>query len=280
MPPDSEHDGGGRPRQHGRCRTEATRVLTGFPLCLLLACALAFVGCAGDYFRTYQHAHPDWVFAFPDRNANLEQTVASLYAPPPTGTQLTIRRLEILRLDTEPWQPIPFDELRSGRYVSSDGADYAVVADYVCESRVDLQRYHGEKIGWYLLRKNRLLALDHYEFIEGCTVTNTFVPAPAEGANVEREVQQHVASEYPDSMVHVQELFQKGVVYARANRVEDAKRMLQEGRAAFDSSADDKPTEFETPRVHIEVGRAADARAMRDLLVREIAAAEARLAAK
>jgi len=107
-----------------------------------------------------------------------------------------------------------------------------------------------------------------------------FAPAPAEGAAVERALQQHVAAEYPQSMVHVGELFQKGVVYARADRVEDAKRMLAAGRGAFDVAADDKPTEFETPGVHIEVTRLEDARSVRDLLVREIVAAEARLAAK
>jgi hypothetical protein len=246
----------------------------------LLACAIAVSACAGNYFRTYQKAHPDWVFVFPDQEANLEQTVASLYAPPPIGTQLSIRRLELLRVDTEPWQPIPFEELRDGRYVSTEEADYAVVANYTCLSRVDLQSYQGEKVGWYLLRKNRLLAFDHYEFIEACTVSNLFVPAPVEGAPVERALQQHVAAEYPQSMVHVQELFQKGVIYARLDRVEDAKRMLNEGRGAFDVSSDDKPTEFETPGVKLEVGRAEDARSMRNLLVREIAAAEARLAAK
>ena len=242
--------------------------------------ALALSGCAGNYFRVYQKAHPDWVFVFPDTEANLEQTVASLHAPPPIGTQLSIRRLEILRVDTEPWQPIPFEELRSGAYASTDEADYAVVANYNCHARMDLQSYQGEKVGWYLLRGNRLRAFDHYEFIEACTVSNLFVPAPPEGAEVERELQQHVASEYPQSMLHVGELYQKGVVYARANRVEDAKQMLREGRTAFDSSGDEKATEFETPSVVIAVGRADDARAMRDLLVREIAAAEARLAAK
>jgi hypothetical protein len=70
------------------------------------------------------------------------------------------------------------------------------------------------------------------------------------------------------------------VIYARLDRVEDAKRMLDQGRAAFDTSADDKPTEFETPGVRLQVGRPEDARSMQALLVREIAAAEARLAAK
>jgi hypothetical protein len=247
-----------------------------------LVCTLALLigACSSNYFRSYQKAHPDWVFAFPDNEANLEQTVASLYAPTPLGTQLSIRRLDLLRVDSEPWQPIPFEQLRSGSYVSSDEADYAVVADFTCSSRVDLQQYQGEKVGWYLLRKNRLRAFDHYEFVEACTVANTFVPAPLEGAELERALLEHVAAQYPRSMVHVGELFQKGVIYARLDRIDDAKRMLAEGRAAFDSSGDDKATEFETPGVHLEVRRADEDRSLRDQLVREIAAAEARLAAK
>jgi len=247
---------------------------------ILLACATVLAGCAGNYFRSYQKAHPDWVFVFPDPEANLEQTVASLYAPPPIGTQLSIRRLEILRVEAEPWQAIPFEDLRSGRYVSADEAHYAVVANFTCRGRVDLQSYYGEKVGWYLLPSNRLAAFDHFEFLEACSVNNQFQPAAIEHAALERELQQHVAAGYPTSMVHVGELFQKGVVYARANRVDAAKRMLSEGMRAFDAGSDDKPTEFETPGVPLEVARADDVRSLRNLLVREIAAAEARLAAK
>jgi hypothetical protein len=247
---------------------------------LALVLALALPACAGSYFRTYQQAHPDWVFVFPDPDANLEQTVASLYAPPPLGTQLSIPRLEILRVDTEPWQPIAFEELRSGRYASTDEADYAVVANFHCRGRVDLQTYQGEKVGWYLLRRNRLRAFDHYQFVEACTVFNQFVPVPVEGAAVERALQQHVAAKYPQSMVHVGELYQKGLVYARLDRIDDAKRMLNAGRGAFDVGSDDKPTEFETPGVRLEVVRADDAHSLHDALVREIMAAEARLAAK
>jgi hypothetical protein len=245
-----------------------------------LSVAIVLPACSGSYFRAYQEAHPDWEFVFPDQDANLEQTVASLYAPPPLGTQLSIRRLEILRVDQEPWQPIPFEELRSGAYASTDDADYAVVANYHCIGRVDLQKYQGEKVGWYLLRKNRLRAFDHYEFVEACTVSNLFVPAPVAGADLQRALEQHIAAGYPRSMVHVGELYQKGLVYARLDRIEDAKRMLNEGRHGFDAAGDDAATEFETPGVHLEVGRADDARSLRDQLVREIAAAEARLAAK
>jgi hypothetical protein len=241
------------------------------------AASLALLtSCAGNYFREYQRAHPEWVFAFPDTEANLEQTIASLYAPPPLGTQLSIRRLDILRVDATPWQPIAFDELRSGRFTSDDAATYAVVAHFTCRGRVDLQVYQGEKIGWYLLPENRLRAFDHYEFVEGCSVHNDFAPTSAEHAAVEREVEAYVAAHYPPSMVHVEQLYQKGIAYARVDRVDDAKRMLQEGSRAFDSSGDDKATEFETPGVHLEVTRPDDAKSMRELLVREIAAAEAR----
>jgi hypothetical protein len=249
---------------------------------LVLALVLVFVlpACAGNYFRAYQKAHPEWDFVFPDLGANLEQTVASLYAPPPLGTQLGVRRLEILRVDTEPWQPIAFDALRSGDYASTDEADYAVIVNYHCIGRVDLQTYQGEKVAWYLLPQNRLRAYDHYEFVEACTVANLFAPAPPEQAAVERALQAHVAAAYPRSMVHVAELYQKGLIYARLDRIDDAKRMLNEGRGAFDVGSDDKPTEFETPGVRLAVVRADDARSLHDLLVREIMAAEARLAAK
>lgn len=246
------------------------RLLASFiALCL---CA----GCAGNYFRQYQRAHPDWVFAFPDSEADVEQTVASLHAPPPLGTQLSIRRLEILRVDVEPWQPIPFEELQSGRFAAAGDATYAVIAHFTCRGRVDLQIYQGEKIGWYLLPENRLRAFDHYEFVEACAVHNTFVPTSAQNAALERAVEAHVAAHYPPSMVHVHELYQKGIAYARADRVDDAKRMLAAGGRAFDASADDKPVEFETPGVRLEVTRLDQARGLRAVLVREIAAAEAR----
>jgi hypothetical protein len=171
---------------------------------------------------------------------------------------------------------VAFEALRAGRFTSSDESSYAVIAHFTCRGRVDLQTYQGEKIGWYLLPGNRLRAFDHYEFVEACTVANGFHPAPAEDAARERALEAHIAAGYPPSMVHIAELYRKGIAYARADRVDDAKRMLNEGRAAFDVSADDAPTEFETPGVRLEVERAEDAAPLRAVLIREIEAAEAR----
>jgi hypothetical protein len=180
-------------------------------------------------------------------------------------------------VDVEPWRPIPFEELREGRYASTDDADYAVVANYTCRGRVDLQSYYGEKVGWYLLPSNRLAAFDHFVFVEACTVTNQTAAARARRARAQAAATRRcrIRSRWSTSAS-----CSRRASSTRANRIDDAKRMLSEGNRAFDVGSDDKPTEFETPGVPLEVARPNDVRSMRNLLVREIAAAEARLAAK
>jgi hypothetical protein len=118
--------------------------------------------------------------AFPEPSDTVDTTVASLYAPARRGVRLTIRRLEILRTDLEPWQEISFADLRSGRFAPSDAHDYAIVANFTCIAEADLKEYTNEKIGAYLLPGNRLAAFDHYEFLEACVVHNDFVPARGE----------------------------------------------------------------------------------------------------
>ncbi len=208
---------------------------------------LAFLsGCASSYYAQYQKQHPEWIPAFPDTQANLEQTVASIYAPSVTGNRLTVRRLEILRIDTDPWQEIPFSDLRSGAFTSSDSQGYVVVADFFCRGQVELQVYMGEKVAYYLLPGNRLQGYDHYQFIEACTVYSDFLPATGDVVPLERSTVAWMEGRYPKSMVHVEEIFQKGLAYAKVGRVDDAKRMLALGMQGFDSWGRERP-EFETP---------------------------------
>ena len=239
---------------------------------IVTAVCLAAFGCASSYFDQYRDGHPEWAPAFPDTKANLEQTIASLYAPPPIGTQLTIRKLTILRADVEPWSEIAFADLRSGKFQSSASDRYVVVANFFCRSRVDLQSYVGEKVGFYLLPENRLAAYDHYDFVEGCTVYNAFRPATGELVQLERTVEAYIAKTHPASMIHVTELFRKGIAYAEVGRIDDAKRMLREGSVGLDVSGE-KP-EFGTPGVRIQVQDRGDAKRARVRLAEAIAAAE------
>jgi hypothetical protein len=235
---------------------------------------LAFLpGCVTSYYAQYQKQHPEWIPAFPDTEANLEQTVASIYAPSVTGNRLTVRRLEILRVDTDPWQEVEFSELRSGAFESSSSQSFAVVADFVCQGRVELQTYVGEKIAYYLLPDNRLQAYDHYQFIEGCTVYDDFLPATGDLISLERSVLSWIEGRYPKSMVHVTEIFQKGLAYVAVGRVDDAKRMLALGRQGFDSWGRERP-EFETPGIRIQLDDERSARTAERQLVDAIERAE------
>jgi hypothetical protein len=235
---------------------------------------LGFIsGCVTSYYAQYQKQHPDWIPAFPDTEANLEETVASIHAPSVTGNRLTVRRLEILRVDTNPWQEIEFSELRSGNFVSSESDSYAVIADFVCAGRVELQSYLGEKIGYYLLPNNRLHAYDHYQFIEACTVYNDFRPATGDVIPLERSVVSWMEGRYPKSMLHVTEVFQKGMAYVRVGRIDDAKRMLALGLQGFDVWSKDRPA-FETPGVQIRLEDERSARAASRQLANAIEAAE------
>jgi hypothetical protein len=243
----------------------------------ILTVALALLalgsGCATSYYAQYQKQHPEWIPAFPDTHANLEQTVASIYAPSVTGNRLTVRRLEILRIDTDPWQEIEFSELRSGAFTSSSSQGYVVIADFVCQGRVELQSYRGEKVAYYLLPDNRLQGYDHYQFIEACTVYNDFLPATGDAISLERATLAWVEGRYPKSMLHVTEVFRKGIAYAKVGRVDDAKRMLALGVQGFDSWGRERP-EFETPGIRIQLDDERSARTARQQLVMAIERAE------
>ena len=118
-----------------------------------------------------------------------------------------------------------------------------------------------------------LQAYDHYQFIEGCTVYNDFRPATGDVIPLERETLDWMQGRYPKSMVHVEEIFRKGVAYAKVGRVDDAKRMLSLGLQGFDAWGKERP-EFETPGVWIELSDERSARAARDQLVMAIERAE------
>jgi hypothetical protein len=228
----------------------------------LLACVS---GCVSSYYAQYQKQNPEWIPAFPDDQANLEETVASIYAPSVIGNRVTVRKLEILRIDTDPWQEIEFSELRSGGFTSADSQGYVVIADLYCRGQVELQTYWGEKIVYYLLPENRLQAYDHYQFVEGCTMFNDFRPAKGDVISLERSTLSWIEGRYPKSMVHVTEIFEKGLAYANAGRVDDAGRMLALGLSGFDTSSEEPP-EFETPGIHIQLDDERSARAARQQL--------------
>ena len=265
------------PTFQGSRTVQSVPTVRSVPRVRLLAAALGcslLLGCGSTYYSQYRAQHPEWIPAFPEADDTLETTLASLHAPPKRNNILTVRRLEILRTDVEPWQAVDFARVRSGDFRSADDQDYLVIANLTCRGRVELETYVGEKVAYYLLPSNRLAAYDHYEFIEGCVVSNEFRPAEDTTVALERAAQEHVRQGYPASMVHVTELYRRGLAYLSVGRVEDAREMLRRGMEGFDVSARPTPRmQAEAPGISIPIGDEADARWYRDQLVAGLEAA-------
>ena len=250
-------------RGSSRSRDTGGRLAGGLGIGLALVLALSLAGCGKSYYAAYREAHPEWIPAFPESEDTLERTVASLYAPAKRGNQLSVQRLQILRVDTEPWQEIPFAALRDGSFESSDAHSYLVVADLVCRAEYDLKIFHGEKITWYLLPGNRVAAYDHYEFVEACTSWSEFRRAEAsdeEAVALEKAAVAHVEATFPPSMFHVGDLMRKGVALARAGRLDEAEALLASGEGAMDVTSGRLP-QFEEPGVPIRIRDPDQARA-------------------
>lgn len=244
----------------------------GLPLVLALGLTLGAVGCGKSYYAAYREANPEWLPVFPDPDATLEVTLASLYAPPKPDNRISVRRLEILRVDVEPWQEVSFEALRDGTFSSEDDHSYLVVADLVCRASYDLRVFQGQKVAWYLLPENRLGSYDHYEFVEACTAWGDFQragDADAASRALEEEAAAHLEAAYPPSMFHVVHLVGQGVALARAGRLEEAETLLTAGRGALDVSSGEAPR-FEEPGVRIEVQDPAAARQGLERLVNAI----------
>jgi hypothetical protein len=205
-------------------------------------CACSTLACAGDSsdrppgLDYAEHAPAE----FPRKDATLSETLDSIVAPRTTNAMVTSRDIRVLRIDVDPWQEIPSKEVKSGRYGPPPNARYAIVASLYCNAHVDRERIYGEKLSWYLLPGGRLVAWDHHNFGDACTMADEFEPARGDQIADEKHLIEYVQKSFPPSVVHVDELYYKGLAYARVGRLDDAQAMLAAGDRGFDFTADEK----------------------------------------
>ncbi len=208
------------------------RLLERFPIALMTILFLS--GCATNYYDTYKAENPEWSLVFPSTDATLEETVASIYAPPVGAYQRYVQKLKIFDTSTDPWTEIDVASLESGAYQSDKDGSYAVAAEIGCLSNVALERYLGERASWYLLENNKISAFDHYDFTGRCAVSNTFEPARGDQIPKEYAIVENVMSQMTQVPVHPIHFYTKGVAYVLAGRGEDAAIMLARGDEGFD----------------------------------------------
>jgi hypothetical protein len=196
-------------------------------VCLLL------LGCASNYYETYRSTHEGWVSDLPTAGMSLPETLAGIYAPPVADYSRIIAKLDVLALEDGAVRRLTADEVAAAFEQDASG-DYGVVATLRCQSEYDLKRYMGEKVAWYLLVDGKLAAYDHFDFVDRCTVANSFLPAAGEKVALERRVTDHRDARFPRSMEHEAEYYRKGIAYIAAGRRDDALRMLEAGDRTLD----------------------------------------------
>jgi hypothetical protein len=198
-----------------------------------LVCLAFALGCAANPYDTYKAKNPDWYGEAPTAGASLHETLAGLYAPPVAAYSRTLQKVDVLRLADGGASVLGKAELDEVLATDAPG-DYGVVATVRCLSEVDMQRYYGEKVAWYLLPGNRLAAYHHFDFVDRCTGHVSFQPASGERVALERVVTAHRDAHFPRSMEHTGEFYLLGLAYLGAKRFEDAEAMLQAGDASLD----------------------------------------------
>jgi hypothetical protein len=149
-----------------------------------------------------------------------------------------------------------------------------VVATLGCRTEVDLEIYSGEKVGWMLLPAGKLASWDLPEYADRCVVFNAFQPGDASLAGLEKQVAAYRDANFPRSMQHVGEYYQKGLAYVAVGRIEDAEAMLAAGDRGFDVGArGEQNVRFDTPR-GVPTADAAQVTALRRKLASELVRAK------
>ena len=203
---------------------------------LALVLALSAVACGGNHYDTYKAKNPDAFLGTPMAGASLHEVLASVYAPPIVATTLFVSKLDVL--DVSDGSARLLTEAEVDAAIASDASgDYGVVVLVRCLSEVDMQRYGGEKVAWYLLQDGKLVAWDQAEFLDRCLFRNEFFPAKGELVATEKRITAHRDAAFPTSMAHTGVFYQKGLFYLGADRLEEAEAMLKAGDEFLDVGA-------------------------------------------
>jgi len=199
---------------------------------------LALAACGGGAYSSYRSEHAEWSGVFPSEDADVQQTIAAVSAPA-HGYKRTVLQLTVWRIQGERWSEVPAEEVLRG--AAPSGGDFAVAATLQCEFDDGRARFLRGAQVWYLLLDDRLAAYDHYEFVRACDLQNAFHPAPASLARTERTLVSRLGTCNPACASSQLESYEKGRAFARAERFDDARAMLQQGDAGKDWRYDEQP---------------------------------------
>lgn len=138
-------------------------------LAALALVAASAAACAASYHDVYRAAHPGWsARGFPSGEADLEQTLAALDAPPGAQERTTLQRLHIANVTGVRWEEVPVGKVESGAYRPSPLHGYLVLAHVACAATTAGAWVSNEDVNWYLILEGRLAGYRHVVYDRAC----------------------------------------------------------------------------------------------------------------
>lgn len=163
---------------------------------------------------------------------------------------VSIHKITIWRTGSEPWSEIRRKAVADGKFTPTDGDDYAVAVVLGCHQQSAAGRWLHQKLSWFLLEGNRLVAYDHYRFQNQCTVFNRYRPAVGAAVATETALLERLRRSHPPNMVNRGELYGKGLALVQVCRIDEARRLLEEADRAVDTGFRET-----TSRPQVDLGR-------------------------
>lgn len=208
---------------------------------------------------------------FPTIGASLAEVTSGLRALPEANVSIILQKLQIFRIDVDPWQEI------SEKQARSEGVDpvgtYAVMAARYCRAIGEMVRGEWRSADWFLLERNALAAYEYDRLEWMCAQQQLFHPAGGDLAEKERQVTGWMERKFPKGIAHPSEFYQRGLSYVSVGRIDDAEKMLAEGRAAFDSTTSQKEIYRRTADGHEDMATDTEENMLSKALERAIGAA-------
>jgi hypothetical protein len=202
---------------------------------LVFTALLSAAACAGPgEYERYRASHPEWDGVFPREGASLEEALAGLAAPASAdGVRVELTRVEVWRVDGDVSKHLDVDAVRRGEAELEPDSDVFVLALRSCHADHGLEPVDTQRIASYLLPDRRLAAFDHYDFGKVCAVTNQFRAARGEAIVLERAASTRMTAAYGRVPVDLPQLYQRGLAYLEAGRVQDAQAALMRGEIGY-----------------------------------------------
>ena len=141
----------------------------------------------------------------------------------------------VARVSEGIWEDVPARRARGPEFASEAGVDYVVVVRRDCRDWEGRERWSDERASWFLLREGRLEAYDHWRFGPRCSLRSALRPVAADSVAraTERDLRRWLDQRHPPGRLPVELRFQRGVAYAEAGRLAEARAALHFGDGAL-----------------------------------------------